>query len=61
MSQGEDAKKKPYTVAEETTDGVLREFFIDTPDGRMSVKVPNFLSYAEQKRRIGVMVGALNR
>jgi len=54
------AKKKPYTVAEETTDGVIREFFIDTPDGRMSIKVPNFLSYAEQKRRIGVMVGALN-
>jgi hypothetical protein len=54
------AKSKPYVLAEETTDGVIREFFVDTPDGRMSIKVPNFLSYAEQKRRIGVMLGALN-
>jgi hypothetical protein len=56
------AKKKPYTVAEEVVDdlAICTTFFIDTPDGRMAIRIPNFVSYAEQKRRIGVMVGALN-
>jgi hypothetical protein len=51
-----------FKAAEVVTDSmtICTEFFIDTPDGRMSVRMPNFVSYAEQQHRIKVMVGALN-
>jgi len=53
---------KSYLLAEQIIDGErwTSEFFIDTPDGRMSVRMPNFLSNAEQQRRMKVIVEALN-
>src|SRR5208283_394279 len=53
---------KGYKQAEQVidTERWTTEFFIDTPDGRMSVRMPNFLSNAEQQRRVKVVVEALN-
>ena len=53
---------KGYTQAEQIfdTERWTTEIFMDTPDGRMSVRMPNFLSIAEQKRRMKVIEDALN-
>lgn len=53
---------KGYKQAEQIfdTERWTTEIFMDTPDGRMSVRMPNFLSIAEQKRRMKVIVDALN-
>ena len=51
-----------YRLAEQVidTERWTTEIFMDTPDGRMSVRMPNFLSNAEQQRRMKVIVEALN-
>jgi hypothetical protein len=53
---------KDYTQAEQVmdTERWTTEFYMDTPDGRMSVRMPNFLSNVEQQRRMKVIEGALN-
>jgi hypothetical protein len=53
---------KGYTQAEQVmdTERWTTEFYMDTPDGRMSVRMPNFLSNAEQQRRMKVIEDALN-
>jgi len=53
---------KGYKQAEQVLDAErwVTEFYVDTPNGRMSVRMPNFLSNAEQKRRMKVIVEALN-
>ena len=58
----EDQPAFGYKQAEQVidTERWTTEFFIDTPNGRMSVRMPNFLSNAEQQRRVKVVVEALN-
>lgn len=53
---------KGYSQAEQIfdTERWTTEIFMDTPDGRMSVRMPNFLSLTEQNRRMKVIVDALN-
>ena len=51
-----------YQLAENRRDdlAVTREYFIETPCGRMSVRMPEFLSMQEQLRRMKVIVDSLN-
>jgi hypothetical protein len=51
-----------YTLAENRLDdmALTREYFIDTPNGRMSVRLPEFLTMAEHSRRLRIIVDSLN-
>lgn len=53
---------KPYKLGESLDHavGLSTEFFIDTPNGCMSVRMPHFVSTEEQQRRLKVIVAALN-
>ena len=53
---------QPYKLAEDRQDelALTTEFFIDAPDGRMSVRLPNFIARKEQERLAAVVVSALN-
>lgn len=55
-------QNKRFRIEESKLDdlALTREYFISTPDGRMSVRMPEFIGQAEQGRRIGVIVRALN-
>ena len=56
------AKFTGYSLGENRLDSlaVTREYFIDTPHGRMSVRLPEFLSMAEHSRRLRIIVDSLN-
>jgi hypothetical protein len=40
--------------------GTTTEYFINTPDGRMSVRMPNFISQSEHDKRLQAILKALN-
>ena len=39
---------------------LTREYFVRTPDGRMSVRMPEFVGQREQLRRMRLVLRALN-
>jgi len=55
-------KELAYSVAESRCHGLglTTETFINTPHGRMSVTMPNFVSVKESQRRLRVIEKALN-
>jgi hypothetical protein len=62
LKTGGGKMAKNYARAEQVmdTERCTTEFYMETPDGRMSVRMPNFLSNAEQQRRMKVIEEALN-
>lgn len=51
---------RDFVLAESVDDGFTTEHFIETPVGRMSVRIPNFLGLPQTERRLHVIVNALN-
>ena len=49
-----------YKLAENVEHFATTEYFIDTPDGRMSIRMPQPPISAEAKRRLKAIVDALN-
>jgi hypothetical protein len=52
-----------YTLAEDRLDelALTTEYFIDTPIGRLSVRMPNFITRKEQEKIVAKIVKSLNK
>jgi hypothetical protein len=59
-SIGENMKYKLAEHRDYDGFGTTTEYFINTPDGRMSVRMPNFISQSEHDKRLQAILKALN-